>query len=205
MACRQYLEEERARKATEGSTPGAAAAAAAAGGAGPAGAAGGAQHVVPPIEPKMRAISMADFKEAMKQVGEEWGVWEGAGSWRGAGAGVASCWGSYRVGFSRERWHSRLHLRPPQSLPSQATSSLAPWAFNPAVFAPNVHAQTHTTTAPRHAMHTPTSHPPPPPGRPQQVTSSVSSEAVSMSELKRWNEQYGEGGSRRTEALHYFT
>jgi hypothetical protein len=38
-----------------------------------------------------------------------------------------------------------------------------------------------------------------------QVTSSVSSEAVSMSELKRWNDQYGEGGSRRTETLHYFT
>ncbi|GAB4815199.1 hypothetical protein N2152v2_002245 [Parachlorella kessleri] len=39
----------------------------------------------------------------------------------------------------------------------------------------------------------------------KQVTSSVSSEAVSMAELKRWNDQYGEGGSRRTETLHYYT
>jgi len=38
----------------------------------------------------------------------------------------------------------------------------------------------------------------------EQVCASVNKDAVSMQELHQWNEMYGEGGSRRTEALSYF-
>uniref|UniRef100_A0A6N2NFN8 Uncharacterized protein n=1 Tax=Salix viminalis TaxID=40686 RepID=A0A6N2NFN8_SALVM len=38
----------------------------------------------------------------------------------------------------------------------------------------------------------------------EQVCASVSSESANMTELLQWNELYGEGGSRRKEALSYF-
>ncbi|KAL4369462.1 hypothetical protein GQ457_05G002200 [Hibiscus cannabinus] len=38
----------------------------------------------------------------------------------------------------------------------------------------------------------------------EQVCASVSSESTNMSELLQWNELYGEGGSRKKEALSYF-
>ncbi|KAJ7945718.1 AAA-type ATPase family protein [Quillaja saponaria] len=38
----------------------------------------------------------------------------------------------------------------------------------------------------------------------ERVCASVSSESVNMTELAQWNELYGEGGSRRKEALSYF-
>ena len=73
-SCRQFLEEEKQRKAA-----GEAAKAA-------AGAAGAVQQHVVPVEPKMRCISQADFKEAMKQVG-----WQGG---KGCGWGVErNAWG----------------------------------------------------------------------------------------------------------------
>ncbi|KAG5537169.1 hypothetical protein RHGRI_024560 [Rhododendron griersonianum] len=38
----------------------------------------------------------------------------------------------------------------------------------------------------------------------ERVCASVSSESVNMTELQQWNELYGEGGSRRKQALSYF-
>ncbi|KAL1290076.1 ATPase family AAA domain-containing protein FIGL1 isoform X2 [Arachis hypogaea] len=38
----------------------------------------------------------------------------------------------------------------------------------------------------------------------QQVCASVSSESINMTELSRWNDLYGEGGSRVKKALSYF-
>ncbi|CAD7699859.1 unnamed protein product [Ostreobium quekettii] len=38
----------------------------------------------------------------------------------------------------------------------------------------------------------------------KEVGSSVSADAVSMTELRQWNEMYGEGGSRRATSLPYF-
>ncbi|CAM8917354.1 unnamed protein product [Rhodiola kirilowii] len=38
----------------------------------------------------------------------------------------------------------------------------------------------------------------------ERVCASVSSQSVNMSELVQWNEQYGEGGSRRKKPLSYF-
>jgi SpoVK/Ycf46/Vps4 family AAA+-type ATPase len=38
----------------------------------------------------------------------------------------------------------------------------------------------------------------------EQVCASVSADAASMTELLQWNEQYGEGGSRRKAILSYF-
>ncbi|KAJ0799898.1 hypothetical protein HanPI659440_Chr03g0096731 [Helianthus annuus] len=37
-----------------------------------------------------------------------------------------------------------------------------------------------------------------------QVAASFASEGSIMSELRQWNEQYGEGGSRKKEQLSYF-
>lgn len=37
-----------------------------------------------------------------------------------------------------------------------------------------------------------------------QVRSSVASDAGSMMELQQWNEQYGEGGTRKKTTLSYF-
>lgn len=42
---------------------------------------------------------------------------------------------------------------------------------------------------------------PPPP----QVTASTHGDSATMSELKRWNDQYGEGGSRQKEHFLYYT
>ena len=39
----------------------------------------------------------------------------------------------------------------------------------------------------------------------KQVTPSTHADTASMSELQRWNEQFGEGGSRRNEPLVYYT
>lgn len=39
----------------------------------------------------------------------------------------------------------------------------------------------------------------------KQVTASTHAESASTGELQRWNEQFGEGGSRRAEPLVYFT
>jgi SpoVK/Ycf46/Vps4 family AAA+-type ATPase len=39
----------------------------------------------------------------------------------------------------------------------------------------------------------------------KQITASTHAESASMTELARWNEQFGEGGSRRSEPLVYFT
>lgn len=38
----------------------------------------------------------------------------------------------------------------------------------------------------------------------QQVAASFASEGSIMTELKQWNESYGEGGSRKKEQLSYF-
>lgn len=38
----------------------------------------------------------------------------------------------------------------------------------------------------------------------QEISSSVSEDAVSITELRKWNEMYGEGGSRKKETLPYF-
>ena len=38
-----------------------------------------------------------------------------------------------------------------------------------------------------------------------QAGASVAQDATSISELRQWNDLYGEGGSRRTTALSYFT
>ena len=38
----------------------------------------------------------------------------------------------------------------------------------------------------------------------EEVCASVSSDASGMSELRQWNEMYGEGGSRRHSTLTYF-
>lgn len=38
-----------------------------------------------------------------------------------------------------------------------------------------------------------------------QVTASTHGDSASMSELKRWNDQYGEGGSRHKEHFAYYT
>ena len=37
-----------------------------------------------------------------------------------------------------------------------------------------------------------------------QVAASFASEGTIMNELKQWNDQYGEGGSRKKEQLTYF-
>jgi hypothetical protein len=39
----------------------------------------------------------------------------------------------------------------------------------------------------------------------KQVTASTHADSVTMGELKRWNDQYGEGGSRQKEQLAYYT
>ena len=39
----------------------------------------------------------------------------------------------------------------------------------------------------------------------KQVTPSTHADTATMSELQRWNEQFGEGGSRRNEPLVYYT
>lgn len=39
----------------------------------------------------------------------------------------------------------------------------------------------------------------------KQVTASSCSDSATMAELRRWNDQYGEGGSRQKEQLHYYT
>lgn len=38
----------------------------------------------------------------------------------------------------------------------------------------------------------------------EQVAASFAAEGSIMSELKQWNELYGEGGSRKKEQLSYF-
>lgn len=38
-----------------------------------------------------------------------------------------------------------------------------------------------------------------------QVTASTHTDSATMSELKRWNDQYGEGGSRQKEHFAYYT
>jgi hypothetical protein len=38
----------------------------------------------------------------------------------------------------------------------------------------------------------------------EQICASVSSEAANMTELRQWNELYGEGGSRKQDTLTYF-
>lgn len=38
-----------------------------------------------------------------------------------------------------------------------------------------------------------------------QVTASTHAESATMADLKRWNDQFGEGGSRRSEQLAYYT
>ncbi len=37
-----------------------------------------------------------------------------------------------------------------------------------------------------------------------EISASVSEDAASISELRKWNEMYGEGGTRRKESLPYF-
>jgi hypothetical protein len=37
-----------------------------------------------------------------------------------------------------------------------------------------------------------------------EVSASVSEDAFSIAELRKWNEMYGEGGSRKKDALTYF-
>ena len=39
----------------------------------------------------------------------------------------------------------------------------------------------------------------------RQVTASAVADSASMGELRRWNDQYGEGGSRQKEQLAYYT
>jgi len=38
----------------------------------------------------------------------------------------------------------------------------------------------------------------------KEISASVSEDAFSIAELRRWNEMYGEGGNRRKESLSYF-
>jgi hypothetical protein len=38
----------------------------------------------------------------------------------------------------------------------------------------------------------------------KEISASVSEDAFSIAELRRWNEMYGEGGNRRKVALPYF-
>ncbi len=38
----------------------------------------------------------------------------------------------------------------------------------------------------------------------QQISASVSEDAFAIAELRKWNEQYGEGGNRLPQALSYF-
>jgi len=38
----------------------------------------------------------------------------------------------------------------------------------------------------------------------KEISASVSEDAFSIAELRKWNEMYGEGGNRRKESLSYF-
>jgi hypothetical protein len=38
----------------------------------------------------------------------------------------------------------------------------------------------------------------------QQISASVSEDAFAIAELRKWNEQYGEGGNRLPQTLSYY-